>query len=643
MITTIVSFDGTVLSPNYEVGFVPGSEPRLPAASAELLERVGAWPVIVALQRKGNRHALVIRIVGSNRHALRAALFRLFDPEDETPKVLVGQNQAGIPMYVYALCEDLRVLGDQQHDTVFVVTLAVDGDVRWRAVTATSDTWAITASGQTRVITVGGEDDAYPVLTITPTSGKTGGYTYRRWVAVIWRSENAGQGYPFAIELDTATLVGAGKLQADGDDLRVLSDGSTALRWLVDMNTAATQIWTQLNFSRAPALELDVAIAGSGAIASIQVDDEVELSLMPTAGIALIGNEAFTYTGRNLVDKQLTGITRAAKGTSMAAHAAGATVHWIQNDVYLVYGNAAATAGPDLSAYQPAFDLATSTNTSWVYTEFGSGNNARAGRWLPFGPITTAGNGGNYTATELALASPYSVIGAWKRVGGEFAQGWQLFNPCGIVNAAWTGGKVRVGLSGSGGQASTQFMLRYWERGRSFWSTQHNWLTAIGYDPVPATLTWYSQGGAGWLAGFGAVSPSDWPVPAERIAMARYSEWSDFEMSGCTVTLYAAEVPLITVGAEQGNYELACTLTNQETGDAISVDIVMDLASGLEIDTEARTVTWLADNSGQFQALSFSSARRHWLRLLPGENVIRFDDTGTGNVTLVTTWRNRYY
>jgi len=99
----------------------------------------------------------------------------------------------------------------------------------------------------------------------------------------------------------------------------------------------------------------------------------------------------------------------------------------------------------------------------------------------------------------------------------------------------------------------------------------------------------------------------------------------------------------VTVNAEDGNYQLAATITNEETGEALAVAMVMDLDSELEIDTDARQVTYLADGSGQFQALSLSAARRHWLRLLPGENVLRFDDVGTGEVTVEVAWEARWY
>ena len=117
----------------------------------------------------------------------------------------------------------------------------------------------------------------------------------------------------------------------------------------------------------------------------------------------------------------------------------------------------------------------------------------------------------------------------------------------------------------------------------------------------------------------------------------------DFEAGTVTVSLNSNETPIVAVNSEQGNYALGCTLTNETTGEAITVEFVMDLDSELEIDSVARTVTWLEDDSGQFQVLALSSVRRHWLRLLPGNNTLRFDDVGTGEVTVTLDWEARYY
>ena len=634
MITSVISFDGHVFATDYEVDYVSGTRPRLPPAKVETLRRIGAWPVIVALQRNPHTHALLINIVDlDNVDTLRTQLMRWFDPEDETPKVLVCENQDGVEMYGYALCQELRLYSTPRFQQVFVATLVADGDVRWRSTATASDAWAVTATAQTQDIVNAGEDEAYPVFTFEPTTGKTGGYDWRAWVAVPWTSENAGSTYPLLAEMDTATPVGAGKMQADGDDLRVLVDGLEVDRWLDDMNAAATKVWFNADFAGAPGLTLATQIAAAGDIASIEFNEETEVALLPESGILLIDDEAFVYTARSLVDAAVTGITRAAKGTDAALHTVDDDVYWMQHDVYILYGNAAATAPTQTACLKPIFDLDTSSNDSWVFSTFGypecsgSGSNVQ---WTRGGPITPGGNSGCYTGSEWGVLLPSQltlVLGLWREVNGAFGNMWELYNPCGIVNADWADGKkcatVVTELWGS---------VRYWSRGAGWWTTQYQ-------IPDPgvsnAWEAWTKTAGAAW-------------DPADSIAITLHShdggtDFTAVEAGTVTVSLYATETPDVVVGAEQGNYELSCTLTNEETGEAITIAFVMDLDTELEVDTDARTVTWLADDSGQFQAVSLSTARRHWLRLLPGSNTFRFDDVGTGHVTLTTEGEERYY
>jgi len=632
MITEITSFDGNTFAPDYKVGFVKGSEPRMPGGSMEMLERIGAWPVITALRRNPHKLALMIRIRGSDRNALRSQLFRWLDPEDERPKVLGGNNHDGIPMYVMALCEELRVYGNQQTGAAFVATLAVSGDVRWRAVTETSDTWNITASGQTRVINNSGEDDAYPVIGIEPTSGKTGGFDYKRYALVTWRASNQGANYPIRLPaLDTATLVSAGKMQADGSDLRVLVDGKEVDRFLVGMNTATTYIWFSANYLEAPKLQLASTIAGSGTVDSIECNDETEMTRLPARGYVRIGNEVFSYAARDLLNKRLTGIERAIWGTSIAAHSAGDIVYWMQHEVMVTYGShlTGGASPPAAQGAEPVFTLANSSNTSWAFDIFGmSGYPNRPGGWTRWGNLSPAGDGGTYSVTERGFTFgdgvPYTVAGAWIGKSRGNAYGWALYNPCGITNVNWADGKKRAE-----NVADSRFLchLMYWVRGDSFWT----WQATLADPSLPNTWeAWSQAAGPGW-------------EPADYIAFALYFYPSDVEAGTVTVTLNTNETPQVTMGSEISNYRLACTITNQTTGEAMTVTFEMAQNETLEIDTYERTVIYQLDKSNQFQAVRLDSARRAWLRLIPGNNTLHFADTDTTGVKVTTTFKRRFY
>lgn len=627
MITRIISYGGNTFAPDYSVGHVLGTEPRLPNANVQTLQRIGAWPVIASLQRQQHSMALMIRIEGDDYDALRSQLFRWFDPDNEEPQTLIAENHDGIPMYVEAVCDDLRVYGAQEFDTAFVVTLVVHGDVRWRAVTETSDTWSITASGQTNVVANGGEDDAYPVFEITPTGGKTGGYDWRRYVLVTWRAINAGSNYPTQIAgLDTATHVVAGEMLASGNDLRVFVDGVEVARYLINMNTASTDIWFSADWQRAPQLELTADIAATGTIASIDLDDASEMNLMTTRGFVRIDNEVFSYSGRDLTNARLTGIQREAWDTDEAAHSAGADVHWMQHEVLLLYGDDTASAPSYPARHQPVFELDhRSHNGEWHYETFDTTIPVqRPGSWLWEGSIKPTGQGGLYTQTLRTFGIPWNVMGMWMDEQHWQFYGWRLNHPCGIVNAAWANGqRYAVNVAAQDWIGRLHYKVRE-EHAR------------------PQALIGTPSDDETWEPWSEAAAPSPWE-PADYILIVLWPVLADIEVGTVTVTLNNDEVPQIEVGAHLGNYALAATITNNTTGEALTVNFQMATNETLEIDTDERTATYELDGSSQFQAIELDSVRRYWLRLQPGDNELQFDDPGTNAVTVVTIFEERYY
>jgi len=624
--------DGT----NYTAGFTPGDVWGLPDVNVQSMERVGAWPVFSALRRGPVTISLFVSI---EKHAtlrtLRGQLMRWFDPEDETPKRLVITDaDTAVPRYIEATCQQIRpvIIGTTSSCSLFRVDLVVHGDVRWRAVTPTAPAaWNITATAQTRVVANSGEDEAYPVIEITPTAPKTGGYTYKRHDLVTWRAINAGPNYPVRLgPLDTATLVTATKMQADGDDLRVFVDGAEVSRHLVAMNNANTYIWFSVNWLAGQSGTLKTNLAGAGSIDSIELefdDGFPTVSAFPETGALRIQGEVFLYTGLDLYNNAFTGITRGVWGTAAAAHAAAQGVYWMQHEVVIVYGNAAATAPTSQPATVPIITLASSTNGSWLFDIFGADTSpSRPASWLPYGDIKLSGEGGTYSATERTLASPYTVAGMWSAVAHSGADyDWKFYNPCGITNADWANGKMRA-------VDITQFSssLYRWIRGRSFWTT----LAAI---PAPGVNNVWDA----WTEAAGAA----WDPACDQIAISifGYNFFQDSEVGTVIVTLFADEIPLTSMGAEEGNYSLSAMITNETTGEAITITFEMAEDEDLEIDTYQHTVTYLLDNSNQFQAIALSSARRAWLRLLPGNNTLRFDDVGTDTVTVSLSLERRYY
>lgn len=629
----IIEWDGNSLTANYAAALMDGSSLSLPVVRGQAVGRLGRWPLVGGIERPGRVLTLGIAITAAAVSTARASLLRWFDPEDETPKKLSATDDDGSSneRYVYAVCESLQAQPSREGGALgqlYVATLRIHGDVRWRHETEDTQTWTVTSSGDTEVVANGGTDDAYPRLTIKPTTAKTGGYAYKRWVPVRWRVTEAFENYPYELTnggLDTAALVTASKAQADGDDFRVWVDGSETYRWFGAsgthvFNQTATYVWANLSFQANVAMTLKTAIASTGALDEIEVNEAI--TALPATGILLIGTEAFVYTGKNDASRQVTGITRAARGTSMAAHAVDDDVYWIQHDIWLMYGNASAAAPASSDLMLPAFNL-DSTNTSWDYDVFGDGTYPaayRTGRWSRSSPHC-------YTDEEVAYANPWAEMGC-KAAGTAIH--WTLYNPCGLTAANFANGekqaavvslynaKVRVSETGSEPMWYTEYTIP----DPSVAATFEAWSWSDTIDAVTAAK--YVQL---WLGAF-------------TLGTGYYVEVADV-----TVTLNSSYTPTTAfMGAEQGNYLLDCTITNNTTGDAIEVLHVMALDEELEVDTYEKTVVDLQDDSQQMQALTLvGGARRNWLRLQPGNNTLKFEDTGTVAVTVEVEWAERFY
>jgi hypothetical protein len=218
-------------------------------------------------------------------------------------------------------------------------------------------------------------------------------------------------------------------------------------------------------------------------------------------------------------------------------------------------------------------------------------------------------------------------------LGGGVASGiWGIWNPCGITNANFVNGEKRAEnvLSSFGGAIQSR--------------TAPSALLLTTEDSIadPAVLdTWEAwSDNEAMTAGTEVVElfvSRDAGIPG---ALDTYLEVADV-----TLTLDSANTPsLLLHGAEQSNYQLSCTITNNTTGDGITLDFGMILAQQLKADTDLRTVTYLADSTNQFQALALKGGtRKDWLKLQPGANTIQFDETGLVAVTLDLEWEERHY
>lgn len=122
---------------------------------------------------------------------------------------------------------------------------------------------------------------------------------------------------------------------------------------------------------------------------------------------------------------------------------------------------------------------------------------------------------------------------------------------------------------------------------------------------------------------------------------------SYLEAANCTVTL-GTDVPTynttIFTQTPKTTYSVTATITNSTTGDAIQIDFQGEENQALEIDTDVKTITDLSDNSSQLSALTLTGgARRDWLKLQPGDNVLEFSDEGTEEMIMEIWFDRRYW
>lgn len=640
--------DGT----NYVAYFLEGQTiSELTEIEPVMIERTGYWPMLGQIRRPARKLTFEIGIVGSNPTTLRAQLLKWFRPipllTDFTGAVykefVIEDDDGSNDRYVEAVCRSIRAIPGTA-ELFYTVRLEVHRDPVWRKTSSTNlSLWTLTSGTDSEIFTINGDDIAHPVISITPRAALSGSYAHKRFIPLRWREADYGaQTYPIDIcngAFDTAAEIGAAQMQADGDDLRVFINGIERDRWLNGINTAATKVWVNFDFLPDVAMTLAEDLSGAGAIDSIRVNENI--SGVFTPGIVQIGSEFFQFTDKinTTNDHILTGVTRAAHGSTAAAHTTGDSVFWIQNEIYIMYGNSSVTAPVTDDRWKPILNLATSTNTSWVYADFGQTQTTglRSASWIKGSAF---GQPGFYTANHATQATTWSEIGinVTNQVTAQTGL-WQLYNPCGITAANFTNGEHYATLS----IASTHVV----ERIMGF-SAGVGWQTEYTIPPPSTTGGWESWSRnqtmsvtrlavALWLQMF-RLSPLD-----ER----------QIEVADVTVTLDSGKTPTTSIGAEQGAYLLDILITNINfqvdanefsTNPGIRVKFPMELDFALIIDTYNKTVTYEKDFSSQVQAVElYPSVRRDWFPLEGGTtNTLEFMGTGTTDLDIGITYVERY-
>lgn len=460
-------------------------------------------------------------------------------------------------------------------------------------------------------------------------------------------------------------VIARSKALANGADVQVMVDGSTVDYWFGSSthawNAAATQIWANINLQasgQAAKAVLATAIAGSGAVTTITLGPRINplfwpfgsgdiggAPKWPTAGQVLIGSEIFGYTSQDPANFNLIGTTRSILGTSNAAHAVGDQVYLLDHEIYLIYGDPAATARTMDDTRKPMISLATSTNTSWVWTEFYSSAGGRTGQWLPVVAASDAPANvrttKTYTTTEdtATVTDPAAVMGdaiaswlsgsSWKADNGSVE--WYINHPAGFTTVTITGRKFRTSANTS------------WPTTAGLWKQPIGVsATAVWTEAAPSAGSWADLTAHSAISLSGTVTYLRWRFFGVQAAKA--NAYCAMEAKDATFVVDSARTPSVTLGSEIGpaaGYPLSAKITNGTSGEWLRIDFQMDINEQVVIDCENKTVTYTKDGSPAPCKLTFSSQREAWLDLAPGTTTLTYTDVGTTGATWLILTRDR--
>lgn len=647
-----VSYNGTLINDgtNYSAFFPQGQSIVLQANSdAVMVERAFLTPIYAVKKLDSKTVPLTVVMRGTIATQLDS-LKKLFNTQDQTPHELIiaDASDSNRQWSVYATCIAHK-------DIVGAVTTfsMLIPDPVWYTVVENSSTWSITATGQTKTITTIGTSNAQPIFEITPTTTPTVGSTYQKYFMIKNISSSPLVNFPLSImgsAYNTAALVTAGKMQSTGNDLRVYMAGAEVPRWLGAMNTTATRVWVNVN---APAYAGDGTLLdniGTGVLtANFDVVSSTTTSTnnitflqglltnAPSSGFLIkIDSEYMMGKNPDPLKGTLDIYARGVNSSTAATHLAGATVEFYAINGYITYGYATLGAPSYAASTQPIFNNATSTNTSWVYPNFGS-TIGRPGYWTPSVIFSTRNSTSiradyTYTGASGVSTDPATTTGMISNASTTPAEtaimSWSLAHPLGITGVPTSSG-YKYALKLTNWNSTTLASMQYSTDGANF--TDAYTVTA----PTSANVnTAWSQSGATFSASKLIRMYYSGTIPASGGALR-------YETSAITLTIDSTYQPTMNYSAEVVTSPVNIKLTNTTTGEWMRIaGVWVTNNTTVTIDCKNKTATY---NGVSYAAgLTWSSNRVQWLDLLPAtNNVLKYEQDGAGNATVVVKWQDR--
>lgn len=648
------TYNGTAINDGTNYTSVLSVHNAYRGVGAEWSERSWTDAKLSGKKFTGTTLKLIIKVVGGSVDTLS----RLFDKYDTTPRILICKdpNDSDRQWYIKGYA-----IGFEISANVNVVTLAVDEPAEWQTVTTNSDAWGISATGATHTFspTIIGNRPAKPTFTITPLVARgtaSTGYLYCMNVPIYHTSTNHAPNYPVLLTQNGTvnvwahnTEVGAGRSQADGDDIRVMVDGYNVNYWATGLNSASCKIWCNLDFEPSQTMTLG-ANMGTATITTFTVaqtkanqdamkalpaivggDDPVAgNSIFSTYAQLLIGSELFIVTTVNPYTWTFSGVTRAANDTTAAAHTAGDSIYWIQHDVKICYGDTTATAPTIDNTKKPIIDLTNSTNSSWVYTEFASSDFKRTGGWRPAVTSSLGKTSNYYTGSHGALASPATEMGMTVKayqVGSRWCAEnavvlWRFYHPFGITAVTSTGAKYRSGADWATGYCGIE---KY--DGGVNWTMVDSEATP-GTAGVWGTFTHTASSLSGTFNFIYTILQSALSGTSNNMIALEYQG----------MTLALTNVPTVSMSSRIDAYEMNVKLSNNVSGENIQFTLPTGLNKQITINCSDMTANY---SDGRVIGINTSTKRHDWLNCGPGSCSLQWDETGVAGGTCVITWKDR--
>lgn len=617
------------------------------AADVIELSRTNAFPLYAGKELQSKNLFLVIDMQGTIASQIEN-IKKIFDISDHSQYTFVckDENNSNKQWYINA-----TPINEEWTGNTVTYTLNADDPI-WRSIVQGTLSVSMNSDSTFGTIAVGGNKYAQPVISITPTSSKgTAGYAYRRFVTLYNKGTIDYGKYPVNLAdngsgtafISGSTLVAGTKLLSSGTDLRVFVDGQQVNRYLGGtVNSGTTLIWANINLPAGQEMTLGTAIGTADTAGTIwfqqTTSNQNALKSIPSQGLLHSGSEIFYYGTKDWQNYCVKNVTRAVKLTAVGSHSIGGTFHWLPHDIWVAYGNSAATSITMDSDYGPAFGQSASNNNQWKYFSFGKYNGKPSAMWKPGKPISQGGESNWYTGNQgTTETDPFTDIGcaikAWKngnRWQSEKAEiNWMAYLPAGATALVYSIDK--------------------------YMATTNSWPEIIsgfcysnGYGITKNNLATPAVAGS-WYTNSGTITPTEsqryWYLWFKGSLPGASNNVAYLECNEATFSL--DKFPFVGIGSEENNYHLELYIRNSNTNEKIKLETVMGVGETLTVNCANKTVELSAADTGTqtsnlINAIELDSVRDEWLTMQPGaNNIISFGENGTTGLDIELTFEER--